>query len=117
MSASHSVVALVVAALLTGCGPAATIENRTGAPIHDVRWVLKEDPNVVIEAGSIDAYSSRRTKLPGFFGESSLWVEARRIDDALGTECGYIEASSMYVAKASISSEGGIACEVSINGY
>jgi hypothetical protein len=109
--------ALLTAVPLIACSTDATFENQSSNPVHDVRWILEEEPEVVISVGLVAPRTSMPTTLPSGFGESSLWVGALRGSELLLTECGYIEAGGSYSAAASIQVEGPITCKVSLNGY
>jgi hypothetical protein len=111
------VTALLTTVLLVGCSSDVTFKNQSDAPVHDVRWTLKEEPEVVVDVGTVAPRTSERTTLPSGFGESSLWIGATRGHELLVTECGYIEAGGSYSADASIQAEGPIICKVNLNGY
>jgi hypothetical protein len=111
------VTALLTLVVLVACSNDVTFENQSSSPVHDVRWVLEEEPEVVISVGVVAPRTSMPTSLPSGFGESSLWVGALRGSELLLTECGYIEAGGSYSAAASIQAEGPITCKVSLNGY
>ena len=103
--------------LLVACSSDVTFNNQSDSPVHDVRWTLQENPEVVIDVGAVAPRTSKRTTLPSGFGESSLWIGATRGSELLVAECGYIESDSSYSAAASIQAEGPIICKVNLRGY
>lgn len=109
--------ALATTFLLIGCSSDLTFENRSQNAVHDVRWVLKEEPEIAIDVGVVAPKASQVTNLPPGFGESSLWIGALRGNELLMTECGYIEAGGSYSAAATVQADGPIRCEVSLDGY
>jgi hypothetical protein len=111
------VVVIPTSILIVGCSTDVTFENLSSDPIHGVRWVLKEEPEVAIDVGTVAPRTLQPSTLPNDFGESSLWVGAIRRSELLVTECGYIESGGSYSAAATIQADGPITCKVSLNGY